>query len=181
MRNTVHVSLAVAVVAALFTGCQTAPQTQTDKDKLHDEVRIAILRFKDKDDGMDRFFSSAHGYAVFPSVGRGGFIVGGAYGKGELYVKDKMVGYCDLSQGSIGAQIGGQGYREIIFFETAAALKSFQAGTFEFAGQASAVAASAGASTDVDYEHGVAVFTMARGGLMVEASIGGQNFSYQAK
>lgn len=181
MRYYVPVSLAVVMISALLTGCQTAPQTQTDKDKLHDEVRIAILRFKDKDAGMDRLFESAHGYAVFPSVGRGGFIVGGAYGKGELYVKGKMVGYCDLSQGSIGAQIGGQGYREIIFFETTTALKSFQAGTFEFAGQVSAVAATAGASADADYEHGVVVFTMARGGLMVEASIGGQNFSYRPK
>ena len=181
MRNPLPVAPALVVIAALLAGCQTAPQTQSDKDKLHDEVMIAILRFKDKDDGMEQFFQNAHGYAVFPAVGRGGFVVGGAYGKGELYVKDKMVGYCDLSQGSIGAQIGGQGYREVIFFETKTALKSFQAGTFEFAGQASAVAASAGASADANYEHGVVVFTMARGGLMAEASIGGQNFSYQAK
>ncbi len=181
MRNPVSLYLAVAVIAALHTGCQTAPKTQSDKDELHNEVKIAIMRFKDKDPGMDQFFSSAKGYAVFPSVGKGGFIVGGAYGKGELYEKGKMVGHCDLSQGSIGAQIGGQGYREIIFFETTTALASFKSGTFEFAGQASAVAAAAGASADADYEHGVAVFTMARGGLMAEASIGGQNFSYQAK
>ncbi len=181
MRHPVPVSLAIAMIAALLTGCQTAPKSQSDKDELHNEVKIAVMRFKDKDPGMDRFFSSAKGYAVFPSVGRGGFIVGGAYGKGELYEKGKMVGHCDLSQGSIGAQIGGQGYREIIFFETTTALASFKSGTFEFAGQASAVAATAGASADADYEHGVAVFTMTKGGLMAEASIGGQNFSYLPK
>ena len=170
-----------ALLMALVTGCQIAPKTDAAKRDLHTEVKIAIMRFEEHDPGLEEFFKTAHGYAVFPSVGRGGLIVGGAYGKGQLYEDGGMVGYCDLSQGSIGAQIGGQRYREVIFFETKEALNRFRSGHFAFAGQASAVAVRAGASADADYEHGVCVFTMTRGGLMAEASIGGQQFNFEPK
>ena len=92
-----------------------------------------------------------------------------------------MVGYCDLSQGSIGFQIGGQGYSEVIFFKTDSTLENFKSGEFAFAAQASGVAVKAGAAANADYVNGVAVFTKPKGGLMGEASIGGQNFSYEPK
>ncbi len=179
MRNTGLIVLSLLV--AIATGCQTAPKTAAERSELNTEVKIAIMRFKEKDPGLERFFDSSYGYAVFPAVGRGGFIVGGAYGKGELYEQGKLIGYCDLSQGSIGPQIGGQGYREIIFFETKKSLQRFRAGNFTFAAQASAVVVEAGASADADYEQGVVVFTMTRGGLMAEASIGGQQFDFEPK
>ena len=93
----------------------------------------------------------------------------------------EVVGYCDLAQATIGFQLGGQVYSEIIFFEDSVSLDAFKAGTFEFAAQASAVAASADASVNADYEHGVAVFTLSGKGLMYEASIGGQKFDYTPK
>jgi len=149
--------------------------------ELERNASITISKFKTEDPTLDRFFQSAAGYAVFPNVGKGAIGVGGAYGKGVVYENGSVVGYTSLSQGTIGLQLGGQAYSEIIFFESAASLSNFKYGNMEFSAQASAVAATAGASADADFEEGVAVFTMAKGGLMYEASIGGQKFSYTAK
>ena len=169
-------------IMLLAIGCSTAPRTAEKKVTLEEKAAVTVQRFKQSDPSMSEyFFSKAVGYAVFPTVGKGAIGVGGAYGRGVLYEAGRVVGYCDLSQGSIGFQLGGQAYSEIIFFETAGALSDFKQGNLEFAAQASAVAASADASANADYEHGVAVFTLAGQGLMYEASIGGQRFTYQAK
>ena len=173
--------LSLTLTAALFTGCHTAPKTQAEKQDLLLSAESTVVTFKTLDPTMKSFFTSSEGYAVFPTIGKGGFVVGGAYGKGVLYEKGRHVGYCDLSQGSIGLQIGGQGYSEIIFFQTPGALSSFKAGEFAFAGQVSGVAVKAGGSADVDYQAGVAVFTRPKGGLMGEAAIGGQNFTFEPK
>lgn len=170
-----------ALILALFAGCQTAPKTEADKQDLVLNAESTVVTFKTLDPSMKSFFTSSEGYAVFPTIAKGGFGVGGAYGKGVLYEKGKHVGYCDLSQGSIGFQIGGQGYSEIIFFQTADALRTFKAGEFAFAGQVSGVAVKAGGSADADYQAGVAVFTRPKGGLMGEAAIGGQNFTFEPK
>ncbi|MHC4218232.1 MAG: lipid-binding SYLF domain-containing protein [Planctomycetota bacterium] len=180
MRNIVT-GLAVLAVAIVVAGCQTAPKTDTEKDELVSNAGATIKEFKQVDSTIGDFFDSAKGWAVFPTIGKGGLGVGGAYGKGVLYAGGKMIGYCDLSQGSIGLQIGGQGYSEIIFFQTAGALDSFKAGEFAFSAQATGVAVKAGAAATADYSNGVAVFTKPKGGLMGEASIGGQNFSFVAK
>lgn len=170
-----------SIAVALVAGCQTAPKTDADKDELAMAAESTVVTYKTLDPTMKTFFETAKGYAVFPKIGKGGLIVGGAYGKGVLYEKGKLVGYCDLSQGSIGAQIGGQGYSEIIFFQTEHTLGTFKTGEFAFAAQASGVAVKAGGSADADYTGGVAVFTRPLGGLMGEASIGGQNFSFVKK
>jgi len=169
------------LIVILFAGCQTAPKTEDDKDELEMRAESTVVTYKTLDPPIESFFDSAKGYAVFPSIGKGGLGVGGAYGKGVLYEKDKVVGYCDLSQGSIGFQIGGQAYSEIIFFQTQHTLSTFKAGEFAFAAQASGVAVKAGGSADASYTAGVAVFTRPQGGLMGEAAIGGQNFTYEAK
>ncbi len=179
IKNTLIASLVLLVI--LLAGCQTAPKTQADKDVLAMRAESTVVTFKTLDPDLKTFFDSAKGYAVFPSIGKGGLGVGGAYGKGVLFEKGELVGYCDLSQGSIGFQIGGQAYSEIIFFETSHTLYTFKAGEFAFAAQASGVAVKAGASADVSYTAGVAVFTRPIGGLMGEAAIGGQNFTYEAK
>ncbi len=171
----------LALIAVLFAGCQTAPKTEAEKQDLLLSAESTMVTYKTLDPSMKSFFTSSKGYAVFPTIGKGGFGVGGAYGKGVLYENGKHVGYCDLSQGSIGLQIGGQGYSEIIFFQTADALRTFKAGEFAFAGQVSGVAVKAGGSADADYQAGVAVFTRPKGGLMGEASIGGQNFTFEPK
>jgi len=174
-------AISIATLAACVYGCSTAPTTQQGKVQLHDKVEQTIDRFKQQDPSLKRFFRSAYGYAVFPTVAKGGVGVGGAYGKGELFEGGQATGYCDLSQGSIGFQLGGQAYSELIFFQTKQALDRFKSGNFAFSAQASAVAATAGASADADYESGVAVFTQAKGGLMYEASIGGQKFDFEPR
>ena len=147
------------------------------------------------------FFQKSHGYAVFPTVGEGGLGVGGAYGKGHVYVHGHWVGDTTMGQVSIGFQAGGKAYSQIIFFEDKRALDEFESGTFEFSAGASAVAITAGAAASAGtsgasagasagkkdarntgvYEKGMAVFTIAKGGLMYAATLAGQKFSYVAR
>ena len=150
-------------------------------DKLELDVKRAILEIKQRDPGIQRFFDGSAGYAVFPSVGKGGLIIGGAFGRGLVIVNEQVDGYTSLSQATIGAQIGGQKYAQFIFFKDDTALDNFRRENFEFGAQASAVAITAGASVDAAYDGGVAVFTNAGGGLMAEATIGGQSFKYEPK
>jgi lipid-binding SYLF domain-containing protein len=173
-------ALAMVVVPVFAFGCTSTPKpdTQTDREVLMLDTRDTIEEFKRVDPSMQERFENARAYAVFPEVGKGAVGVGGAYGRGMLFENGDAIGYCDLSQATIGFQLGGQTYREVIFFQNDMSLRSFKSNTLEFAAQASAVAASAGASADADYENGVLVFTMARGGLMFEASIGGQRFRF---
>jgi lipid-binding SYLF domain-containing protein len=145
------------------------------------------------------FFSKSYAYAVFPTVGEGGLGVGGAYGKGHVYVHGQWVGNTTMGQVSVGFQAGGKAFSQIIFFEDKRALDEFESGSFEFTAGASAVAITAGASASAGtsgasagasagkkdardtgvYEKGMAVFTIAKGGLMFAAAIGGQKFSYK--
>jgi lipid-binding SYLF domain-containing protein len=145
----------------------------------HADVMRTIAEIKAKDPGMGKFFDNAAGYAVFPTVAKGAMGVGGAHGSGEVLVGGKAIGKATLNQVTVGFQLGGQTYSEIIFFENESALNGFKNGDFAFAAQASAVAITTGASANVGYRNGVLVFTMAKGGLMYEASIGGQKFSFK--
>jgi len=141
-----------------------------------DEANSTIKEFKETDPGMDNFFSSATGYAVFPGIGKGGLGVGGAGGKGTLYKGGTPVADTKMSQVTIGFQAGGQKYAEVIFFEDLDTYNDFVSGNFEFAAQVSAVALASGVSADAKYKDGLLVVTMAIGGLMYEASVGGQKF-----
>jgi lipid-binding SYLF domain-containing protein len=178
MRHT-SIAAALALMLGLLGGCASDQNVSARRNPVLDgEVSTAIAAFKVQDAGMETFFRTAYGYAVFPTVGKGGLIVGGAHGDGQVFEEGAVVGYTELAQGTIGAQIGGQTFSEVIFFKDRGALERFKGGKLEFSGNASAVAVRAGASTAADYENGVAVFTMAKGGLMLEASIGGQKFKY---
>lgn len=150
-------------------------------DRMELDVARAIVQIKERDPGIQKFFDNAAGYAVFPSVGKGGIVVGGAYGRGLVIVDEQVAGYTALSQATIGLQLGGQKYAQFIFFRDETALDHFRRGNFEFGAQASAVAITAGASADANYDSGVAIFTVAGGGLMFEGTVGGQRFSYEAK
>jgi lipid-binding SYLF domain-containing protein len=143
-------------------------------------VAKAILDIKKKDPGIEEFFDGAAGYAVFPKVGKGGIGIGGAHGKGLVIVNDEAIANTALSQLTIGFQLGGQVYAQFVFFEDETALGHFQRGNYEMGAQASAVAVTLGASADANYDKGVAVFTNVGGGLMYEATISGQKFSYEA-
>lgn len=166
-----------------------------------DKYTNTIEVFK-KSEATQPFFKSAYGFAVFPTVGKGGIGIGGAYGKGQVYRAGKVTGETSLIKATIGFQLGGQAFSEIIFFEDERAYNDYISGNFEFDASASAVAitagmqakagtegASAGASAGpatgtqakISYHKGMAVFIHTKGGLMYEASIGGQKFSFTAK
>jgi lipid-binding SYLF domain-containing protein len=167
----------LAVTLMMAAGCSTAPSTSDGRAELHQEVQETIAQFRQQDPGIEKFFNSSAGYAVFPSIGKGGLVLGGAYGRGELYENGVFTSYCDVTQGTIGLQIGGQAYSEMIFFENQDSLRKFKDGALAFAAQASAVAVTAGAAATMDYSDGVAVFVGDMAGLMAEASVGGQKFS----
>jgi len=150
----------------------------SDDATLVSDARATIAAFRKKDANIEKFFSSAAGYAVFPTIAKGGFVVGGAGGDGVLFVGGHPVGKSSMGQASVGFQLGGQTYSEIIFFENASTLSEFKKGNFALAAQASAVALSAGAAATANYENGVAIFTATKTGLMYEASVGGQKFGY---
>jgi len=142
------------------------------------DVAAVIAKFKQKDPGLAKVFASAAGYAVFPTVGKGGIGIGGARGKGWVYERGRLIGRSTLTQITIGFQLGGQAYSEVVFFKDQAALDNFKLGHLKLDAQASAVALTARASADLAYRNGVAIVTMAKGGLMYEASVGGQKFSF---
>lgn len=156
------------------------PFKKDKKEKEDNKVSETIATFKREDPHLKKFFSEAYGYAVFPTVGKGGIGIGGAYGKGEVYQKGKLIGTTSLKQVSVGFQFGGQAYSEIIFFKDKKALQQFTSDSYELSAQASAVAVKLGASTNAVYDNGMAIFTMAKGGLMYEATVAGQKFSYDS-
>jgi len=141
-----------------------------------EESNKTIADFKKEDPGIEKFFNNSHGYAVLYSVGKGAVGVGGAGGRGTLYEQGTPIGDVRMSQVTVGFALGGQKYAEIVFFEKKEDYDRFVGKDFEFAAQTSAVALSSGVSADAKYRDGVVVFTMAIGGLMYEASIGGQKF-----
>ena len=145
----------------------------------HEEVLNTVAAFKKKDPGLKKFFDNSVGYAVLPSVGKGAVGVGAAYGDGELIVDGKAIGKISMTQLTVGLALGGQSYSEVIFFEKQTTLDGFKHGDFAFAAQVSAVAVTSGASANAAYRDGVAVWTLAKGGLMYEASVGGQKFSFK--
>jgi lipid-binding SYLF domain-containing protein len=143
------------------------------------DVAAVIAKFKQKDPGLARIFAKAYGYAVFPTVGKGGIGLGAARGKGYVYERGRLVGRTTLTQVTIGLQLGGQAYSEVVFFKNKAALDNFKQGNLKLDAQASAIALTHRASADLAYREGVAIVTMGKGGLMYEASVGGQKFSFQ--
>ena len=166
-----------------------------------DEYDDTIKLFRDAPESKP-FFNKAYGYAVFPLIGKGAYVVGGAYGKGRVYRGGQHVGDASMTQATIGFQLGGQAFSQVIFFEDKRAFDEFTGGNFEFGVQATAVAITAGASVQAgttgtaasasgtqdharhvapNYHKGMAVFTVTKGGLMYEASIGGQKFQYARK
>jgi lipid-binding SYLF domain-containing protein len=179
MRTIVWVCALATVGVVWLGGCSTAPKSAVGREDLSVQVQTAIKVAKQTDPGLQKFFDTAAGYAVFPKVGKGAFVAGGAFGRGQLFEGGKPVGYCSLTQALIGAAVGGQAYTEIIFLETPQAVNEFKAGDLTFAAQTSAVALDSGVSRNARYARQVLVFTLGQTGLMAEASIGGQKFSYQ--
>ena len=146
---------------------------------LHEESKATVRRMSEADPGLADLLAKAHAYAVFPAVGKATAVVGGAFGKGEVFQGDSLIGYAGLIQVTLGVQVGGQTFSEIVLFLDAAALNRFKAGRTAFAANASAVLVKAGAAASARYESGVAVFVAPEGGMMLEAAIGAQKFFFK--
>ena len=177
MKKTSAVLLTLSMIFAASITWAWEPDTS---DKMELSAAQAIIKAKDKDPALAKWFDSAYAFAVFPKVGKGGIGIGGAHGKGIVIRGDQTIGKTSLSQVTIGFQLGGQVYAEYIMFKDKTAFEHFARGQYEMGAQVSAVALTIGASADANYEKGVAVFTIAEGGLMYEASVGGQKFKYKA-
>ena len=165
-----------------------------------DEYTDAITNFKNAGESGE-YFEKSIGYAVFPTIGKGGIGIGGAHGSGKVYKHGKEIGTTEMTQVTVGFQLGGEAFSQIIFFENEAALDNFTSGNFEFSADASAVAITAGANATANtgggtsagisggkkdaetrslgYRKGMAIFTIAKGGLMYQATLGGQKYSYK--
>ena len=162
----------------LISGWKPSSDKKIKEKKANDKTIKALNKFK-KISSLKPYFEKARGYAVFPNVGKAGFGIGGARGSGEVFEKGNLIGKTTLTQLSIGFQLGGQAFSQIIFFKDEKSLERFTQGNFEFGASASAILISEGANASADYSDGVAVLTYSKGGLMYEASIGGQKFSYE--
>lgn len=147
--------------------------------ELKQDCQKAIADMLKETPKLNSYISKAYGYAIFPKVTKAGLGIGGAIGKGLVYKGESITGQSTLKQASFGFQAGGQQYSEVIFFENQEAYNKFINGKLKFGAQASAIAINKGASIDAAYQDGVAVFTQAIGGLMYEASLGGQHFSFK--
>jgi lipid-binding SYLF domain-containing protein len=169
--------LALSTLVLLALAWAMPAQAQKESEIL--KVQQVIATIVEKDSGMQEWFDDAYGYVVFPNVGKGAMGVGAAHGNGLVYKGGDLVGKSELIQVTVGLQLGGQSFVEVIFFKDETAFKDFTRGNFEFAAQVSAVALTAGASADLAYNKGVAVMTMTKAGLMYEAAVGGQKFKYE--
>jgi lipid-binding SYLF domain-containing protein len=164
--------IAVAVLAGAIAA------SADDQPSLDTQVKDAIQLFKKTDSTIQKTFDTAYGYVVFPSIGKGAIGIGGAAGDGQVYEKGSLVGTARMTQITIGAQLGGQKFAEVIFFEDKTSFENFKGSEWAMSAGVSAVAAAESASADAKYKQGVIVFTVAKGGLMFEASVGGQKFRY---
>ena len=179
MKTKIMMLFATFVLATVFLPASLRAQDDKDKHNTVHDASEAKAAFIKTDESMKSLFDNSYGYAIFPNVGKAAVVVGGAGGEGTVYEKGKKIGTAKLAQVNVGAQVGGQAYREVIFFENKDALDRFTGNKVEFSGQVSAVAAKAGASANAQYREGVKVFTQEIGGLMLEASIGGQKFTFK--
>ena len=170
--------LTIAALAFMVAAAGGLAHAATDAQLVADAQKT-LATYKQTDPGLRSFIEGSAGYVVFPSVIKAGVGIGGAHGDGVLFERGVPIGRASVTQVSVGAQLGGQEYSEIIFFETPRALSEFKRNQFTFAAQATAVALKSGAAANAKFKDNVAVFTAAKGGLMFEASLGGQKFKFE--
>ncbi|TXN37958.1 hypothetical protein FVB32_06615 [Flagellimonas hymeniacidonis] len=168
----------LALVVVFFIAVGATAQNKKDR-KIMSDAKKAKKTLLKADARLQRFFDNSAGYVLFPNVGKGGFIIGGASGNGVVYEGGERVGMAGLKKLNIGLQAGGQAIIEVIFFETQVDLSRFKEGKFAFAAETSAVVLKSGIAFNAKYKDGVAVFALPKAGLMADASVGGQKFSYK--
>lgn len=169
--------LSLCVAAPACAGSQKGTSSGEKVERV-EGVADTIALFKQKDPSIAQLFSQSAGYVVFPTVGEGGFIVGGGHGHGEGYEGGAYVGRVTLSELSVGAQVGGQSYSQVVFFETPVDFKRMKDNAFKFDAEVSAVAADAGVAKNAKFKDGVATFIIPKQGLMAAASVGGQKLEF---
>jgi lipid-binding SYLF domain-containing protein len=180
MKLTWLLSAAIAVGASFFTSCtQPTPAKAPEKSTLASDATAAMAAFKNEDSSLQSLLDRSMGYAIFPAVGKAGFIAGASYGKGEVWEKGEMTGYADITQATFGLQAGAQTFDELIVFIRDEELKQFKANQLSLTANLSAVIIKPGAAGTSDTSKGVVVFARPNGGLMAEAAVGGQRFRFQ--
>jgi lipid-binding SYLF domain-containing protein len=167
----------VLTVSLIATGCEDSKDTEP-QPTLAERVADTEALFKSRVPDSKEFFGNCYAHATFPGIGSGAFIVGGAHGEGLVYKGADKIGRATVTQVDVGAQIGGQVYDQVVFFQNKAAFDQFTANRLEFAADAQAVMVKAGAGVNADYVDGVVALVMPRAGAMVKASLGGQKFKY---
>jgi lipid-binding SYLF domain-containing protein len=172
-------SLAI-VGALLLGGCSAEPKNEADATKLSANADAALTGYKAKDPSVVPLLDKAVGYAIFPDIGKAGWILGGSYGKGQVYENGKMIGYADISEVSGGFQWGAQNFSELLIFMRQSDLDDFKKGDFSVGANVSAVALTEGAAGKTDPSKGVIALVDTKGGLMAEAAIGGQHMRFHA-
>jgi lipid-binding SYLF domain-containing protein len=171
LRRTSAITLLLAATLGMNLGARA--------DDLKAGAEEALKAFKAADSSLAKLLDEAVGYAIFPSVGKGGFIIGGQRGKGLVFQNGKAIGEATMTEVNIGAQIGGETFSELILFQTPESLRDFKASNWEMSARVSAVAASEGAAKAAKFDQGVGVFTLTKGGLMAAATVGGQKFKFK--
>ena len=181
----IHALPFLLLASALFFGVGIAGAEHGDghsrsdeAGELHQEVQSVKKTWQAKDPSFKKTLAGSHGYAIFPSVGKGGFLVGASHGKGEVYEKGKLIGHAKMTQVTAGAQVGGQVYAEVILFKDKKALERFTQSRFEGTAAATAVGGTKGAAAASKYKEGVAIMVLPLKGGMAEAAGGGQKFAF---
>ncbi len=165
--------------ALVFLVLASCGATQNTEEDLRADAQKEMATITERYPSAGELFNTSAGYAIFPNVGKGAYVIGGASGNGVVYENGTITGYSDLKQLDIGLQIGGKAFVEVLFFENKAALDRFKEGTYELDASASAVILDKGFSRGIDFTNGVAVVTMPKAGAMAGVSVGGQRFTFQ--
>ena len=181
MRSMTRTAMILAVAAGLLVGCTTAPPSEEGRKALVENATLAMQDMNRMDPGVEDLARKGYGYALFPEVVKAGLGFGGGYGQGVVYEQGQHVGYADLTLGSVGAQIGGQTFSELIVFENKAALDRFKLSPLDFTAGAAAMILQNGAAANAVFIEGIAVVVRPITGAMAEATIGGQQFKYVPK
>jgi len=176
-----RVSIAVlAAFALVLTGCTTEPRTEGERADLQTDAQKALQDMTAKDPGLQDLLNNSVGYVIFPNAGKGALIAGGSFGRGPVYERGQWIGWAKIEEASVGAQIGGQKFRELLVFKTQAAWDRFRDNQYTLDANASGIILKSGAAKGAVAEKGVAVFVDPIEGAMVEAAVGGQHFVFEA-
>lgn len=178
MVRTARLLVTLVLAIGLMGGCSTAPAGQEGKDELIQRAAAALREWSSDVPGLEEFAGHSYGYAMFPTMAKGGLGLGAAYGRGVVWEQGEHIGYADLSHASVGLQAGGQAYRVLVVFDHKGALERFKRGGLDFSADASAVLLEGGYVATVRFVEGVTVFSRPIGGAMGEASMGGQWFTF---